>query len=101
MDVHNNVLDFIKLIRESHSVIPEIYKSGSCYNFYLILKYVFPQSKPYFDENHIITEINGKFYDITGEVTKSNKHIEFESYYYGNNQQIIEQQLYSANAKLN
>ena len=45
-----------------------MYTEGSCYHFYLILKEVFPDAEPYYDNDHIVTKIDGKFYDITGEV---------------------------------
>lgn len=48
----------------------DIYTKGSCYNLYVILKHVYPQAVAYGDEDHIITEIDGKYYDITGEVRR-------------------------------
>lgn len=42
---------------------------GKCYEVYRLLKVVFPQAEGWHDEQHVITEINGKFYDRTGEVT--------------------------------
>jgi len=66
----SKIEQFISTIRDSFIGSQQVYTEGSCYHFYLILKEVFPDAKPYYDENHIITEINGKFYDITGEVRK-------------------------------
>ena len=59
---------FIATIRDSFVGSQQVYAEGSCYHFYLILKEVFPEAKCWYDIDHIITEINGKFYDITGEV---------------------------------
>jgi hypothetical protein len=44
--------------------------SGGCYQFHLILKELFPQSEPYMSDlrDHIVTKINGAFYDIRGVV---------------------------------
>lgn len=67
----NIVEKFIAVVRDSFIGSQQVYTEGSCYHFYLILKTVFPESKPYYDMDHIITEINGKFYDITGEVMKN------------------------------
>jgi hypothetical protein len=41
---------------------------GRCFEFYLILKQLFPQAVPYEDGNHVITEIDGLYYDASGLV---------------------------------
>ena len=64
----NKVEKFIAAVRDSFIGSQQVYTEGSCYHFYLILKEVFPDAEPYFDEDHIVTKIEGKFYDITGEV---------------------------------
>jgi hypothetical protein len=72
-------IDFINQLRDSDSYIQEIYTKGSCYQIYKILKLLYKKAKPYkvkthymSEYNHIITEIDGKFYDITGEVFVNN-----------------------------
>jgi len=45
-----------------------IFTKGSCFNFYLILKQMYPQALAYYNEDHVITFIDGKYYDITGEI---------------------------------
>ena len=72
----NNVEQFIATIRDSFIGSQQVYTEGSCYHFYLILKNVFPDAKAYYDQDHIITEIEGKFYDITGEVMKNSNMLE-------------------------
>lgn len=39
--------------------------------FYLLLKTFFPESNPYIskEKDHVITKYEGKYYDITGEVS--------------------------------
>jgi len=74
------VLEFIKLIRGSHTKMTAIFTEGSCYNFYLILKNKFPTAVAYYDSNHIITKIGDKFYDISGEVD-GNDSEPFDSLY--------------------
>lgn len=69
-----NVEQFIATIRDSFEDSVKVYTQGSCYEFYLILKQVFPEAIPYYDENHFITRIGDKYYDITGEVEKE-RHI--------------------------
>lgn len=75
-----NVEDFIKTIRESFIGSEMVYTRGSCYQFFRILKSVFPQAEAWFDMNHVITLIDGKFYDITGEVKKGG-HLRMEEHY--------------------
>lgn len=67
----NKIEQFISVIRDSFVGSQQVYTEGSCYHFHLILKEVFPNANPYYDMDHIITEIDGKFYDITGEVIKN------------------------------
>ena len=73
-----NIEEFIATIRDSFIGSQQVYTNGSCYHFYLILKKVFPNAVCWYDESHIVTEINGRFYDITGEVQKK-----FKSFNYG------------------
>jgi hypothetical protein len=69
--------EFIKVLlktataykNKEHPLV-EIYTSGSCYKFYELLKYIFPEAKAYYtkDRNHIVIKIGDNFYDITGKV---------------------------------
>ena len=68
------VLFFIQTIRNSFGGSVEVYTKGSCYQFYKILKQVFPQATAWYNIDHVITEINGKFYDITGRVKKDDTY---------------------------
>jgi hypothetical protein len=65
-----NVEEFIATVRDSFIGSQQVYTEGSCYHFYSILKQVFPQAIALFDNDHIVTEIDGKIYDITGEVRR-------------------------------
>lgn len=49
--------------------MPYIFLYGSCMNFHLLLKSVWPDARAWSNEDHVITEIHGKFYDITGLVS--------------------------------
>lgn len=67
---HKEVINFIKVIRESFGDSSIIYKWGGCYGFYTILKHLFPEAVAYFsdeDHDHILSKINGRYYDIDGE----------------------------------
>lgn len=63
-----NPINFINTLRESDKVLETVYMNGGCYQFYEVLKSIFPQAKPYLttERDHVITEIDGKFYDIRG-----------------------------------
>jgi hypothetical protein len=65
---HRKIMALIATIRESHSMMPRIFQFGSCFNFYLILRQVYPEAEAYYNIEHVITKIDDKFYDITGEV---------------------------------
>lgn len=67
---HIKILNFISLVRDSHPLMVEIFTKGSCFNFHLILKQVFSELNPiaYSNGDHVITKIENKFYDITGQV---------------------------------
>lgn len=73
MDINNtlNVEEVISTIRNSFIGSQQVYTEGSCYHFYLILKSIFNQAEPYYDSFHVITKIDNKFYDITGEVKQN------------------------------
>ena len=68
--IHKKVLSIIRAIRNSFVGSEIVFTKGSCYQFYLILKEVFPQAEAFYDENHLVTKIEDKYYDITGEVSK-------------------------------
>lgn len=71
---------FIEKIRESFVGAETVYTTGSCYRLYKILEFVFPQANAYYNSDHVITEINGRYYDITGEVEKTNHLLMSEHY---------------------
>lgn len=67
-----NVLNLISTIRESFGSSIATYTQGNCYQFYEILKVIFPNAEAY-ESGHIYTKINGKFYDIRGELNQNLK----------------------------
>lgn len=62
--------EFISTLSKSDEYIETIYMNGGCYQFYKILKKIYPQAKPMIDESkgHIVTMIDDVMYDITGSV---------------------------------
>lgn len=73
-------IEFIDALRQSDRYIKVIYTEGGCYQFSKILKVIYQSAKAIkvkWDNttyNHIVTEIDGKYYDITGEVKLSDYH---------------------------
>lgn len=61
-------LEFIEALRKTDKHIEHIYMNGGCYQFYKVLKKIYPSAEPYINEekNHIATKIGDSFYDITG-----------------------------------
>lgn len=41
---------------------------GGCYQLYAVLKELYPNAIAWEDAGHIVTEIDGVFYDVTGRV---------------------------------
>jgi hypothetical protein len=71
----DRVLNFIELLKgvddSSREVMEEMFTKGDCGRFHFILHTVFSEAVPYAIMNgryivHIITLIDGKFYDIKG-----------------------------------
>lgn len=65
---HYEVLKFITTLRESDKYIETIYLNGGCYQFYLVLKSLYPEAEPFITptKDHIVTYIGGVYYDIRG-----------------------------------
>lgn len=65
-------LIIINALRKSDSYIVHIFKEGSCYRFYEFLTVIYPDAFPYINqkEDHVVTKINGRLYDITGMISK-------------------------------
>lgn len=67
---HKKIIALIKVVRESFHDSYLVYSYGGCYGFFQIIKHIFPEARPYFvdtDEDHILSKIEKRFYDIKGE----------------------------------
>ena len=61
----------ISALNKTDYYLTIIFTRGDCFKFYEFLKQLYPDAEPYLrllDKNHVITKINGKYYDITGEI---------------------------------
>lgn len=56
----------------------DIYLNGGCYKFFKILEAKYPGAEAYYDGDHVITKIDGEYYDVSGKVDKVN-HIRMTS----------------------
>jgi hypothetical protein len=69
---HSDVESFIARVRQISPLMVKICTQGSCYRFYLLLKEVFPDAEAFYDMYfHVITRIDGRYFDISGEVEPS------------------------------
>lgn len=71
----------IQLIRESFIGSEKVYTQGSCYQLYLILKYIFPEAEAYYNCDHIITKIKNVYYDINGIVDNISNYLPIDEIY--------------------
>ena len=67
---HKRILEFIELMKKTFGKYKRY--SGGCYKFSLLLIYAFG-GHMYWTSEHIITWINGRYYDINGEVTEGHQ----------------------------
>lgn len=74
------VLKFIKTIRESFGASIAVFTMGNCYQFFEILREVFPESIAYESGGHIFTKIGDYYYDIRGKLEKNAHLIPVEDY---------------------
>lgn len=72
------ILNIIKSIRESFGASIAVYTCGNCYQFYEILKSIFPEATPYESGGHVWTKIDNNYYDIRGKLTKNYELIPVE-----------------------
>ena len=64
------IASIIKSIRESRKDNGFYYQNGGCFEFYKILKSIFPTTQPFWVKypDHVGALINGTLYDINGKV---------------------------------
>lgn len=59
---------FLSALRELHPDMSRWCLNGGCFRLYLAIKQVFPQAEPYYDGCHVITQVDGRWFDIRGEI---------------------------------
>lgn len=83
------VEEFLKTLKDSDFFIEFIFTRGSCYQLYKILKVLFPESLPYYNGEHVITLIDGQYYDINGI------RDDYKSFHLMSEQEMIEAEKWS------
>jgi hypothetical protein len=80
---HQRILNLLALIRDAHPAIKPIFLYGSCLNLFCILRALYPEAEAYSNQNHVLTKIDGKYYDITGRVVpiESDNYKPFTSFH--------------------
>lgn len=75
------IVEFLKELRESADIQFKIFTQGSCFRLYRILKTIYPKAVAYWSDidNHCITRIEDKYYDIGGEV--KSQYMKDKSYF--------------------
>lgn len=103
MNKHQKILNTISFIRESHSEMVNIFSRGSCLNFFCILHSIYPEAIPYFNISHVISKIDDRYYDITGEVKNVEKqdYRLYTNWYNKKNTKRSFTQMYKAEYKIN
>jgi hypothetical protein len=91
--MEKKVMKFIETVRESFEGASKVYTRGSCYQFYLILKRVFPEAEAYYDLSHVITKIGDEYYDING-IAKIENHVHFSEWGPDTLQEYIKYSIY-------
>lgn len=63
--------DFLHHLRQTHPDMVRIFSNGGCFQLYRMIKMFIPQAIAHYsqDAGHVYVEVEGRFYDITGEVT--------------------------------
>jgi hypothetical protein len=67
------IIDYINYLKSN-------IEQPQCMMMFLLLRLKFKNAEPYYDNDHVITKINNKYYDWTGEVNIGS-HIPFEDNY--------------------
>lgn len=76
-----------------------IFNYGSCMNLFCILRVLYPEAKAYYNQDHIITEIGGIYYDIEG-VANPRGYTLFTEWYNKERTSRAFKQMYNANYKI-
>lgn len=106
-DIPVSITAFLAMLRALHPELEWKCMHGSCFRLYLLLKEVWPDAEAWTNVDHVITKIDGRFYDIRGEVEptgylrmKDDANMFNRAYYWGTEIQdrMIEQEIDAGDA---
>ena len=55
----------LSVVTAINAYSPE-YGPKNCYGYFKLLKVIFPEAEGYYNSNHVLAKIDGKFYDKRG-----------------------------------
>ena len=78
----NDMINTFLMRFHDYENVDDVFQKGCCYWFSMILHMRFPDSRIMYDQafNHFVTEIDGRLYDITGDVTEKYNVIPWDEY---------------------
>ena len=78
--MEQNIIPFLRELKYSFSEAQKVYTHGSCFRLFKIIQTIYPYANPMYSETdgHWVTEINGRYYDINGEINPA--YIEDKKY---------------------
>lgn len=88
----DKIESIIHAITNSHMDMEDLYMNGQCYNFFLVLKSIYPEAEAWYDhiEGHVYSKIGKYWYDIRGvhyyvkESCKPLNHYDLKPHRWGN-----------------
>lgn len=95
--MHKQILSFLQELKNSHPEMAAIFTQGSCMNLFCILRVLHPSAECYYNSDHVITKIDGQYYDINGVVRKTEDYIKFTEVYRKKDARRAFNQMYKAN----
>ena len=67
----NNLLLVINSLSTIHQDVNNLFTKGYCGLFHIFLKKLRPDAEMYYNSDHVITKIEDRYFDITGEISLS------------------------------
>ena len=75
-----DILQIIRVIRDSFDGSVDVYTKGSCIKFAMILKCIFPLGSIMYNQDHAVFLLDGVAYDINGYADINDNYIKIEDY---------------------
>lgn len=66
--------DLVAMTRHIPATMQWMFQHGGCYDFHRIVKTLRPDAECHYDGEHVITRVDGRYLDATGEVEPGPRH---------------------------